>query len=668
VAEPEELLIEGARRATVAARQLWRRARPPEARRELSLAHVRRRLEMVVVAVCGDIGPIVPADPPPAPTWLARVFGAADDRSRRVASASTDGVSMWLPRVLPVDDSEEAAVATYRLLAIEQAARAVRGTPARVPADRLEQDLYLLAESVAVDRALARELGGVAMHVRAARASALRDRPLLERLSPLERRVEQLFRDVLAGDPRAAPAGVPRSAGPDDSARWARETAGRLRQDTTGRYRGTAVVALWGQPMRPSSQQRDQRASLAAEEPPASSVRSASLRHRPRVREAAENEEDERQGTWMVRADEPMESAEDPMGLQRPADRDNDADAADLADSLSELPEVRVVTTPGTPREVLESDAPAAARAPRDANPAPTDAGIVYPEWDHRLGAYRERGAIVRPGIAPAGSIAWVEAVMARQAPLVRRVRRRFEGLRPRRTRMGRQPDGPDVDLAAYVSAFADWRSKQPGDDRFYAAIRPARRDLAIAVLVDVSASTDGWIGGALRIIDVEKESLVVLLEALDALGDRHAAFAFSGEGPGHVRVLTIKDFAERAGGYVRRRVAALEPDRYTRTGAAIRHASARLADQPAHHRLLLILSDGKPNDVDRYDGRYGIEDTRQAVAEARLQEIVPFCLTVDREAPRYMPAIFGRGYAVLRRQDLLPGVLVEVVRRLLAA
>ena len=115
--------------------------------------------------------------------------------------------------------------------------------------------------------------------------------------------------------------------------------------------------------------------------------------------------------------------------------------------------------------------------------------------------------------------------------------------------------------------------------------------------------------------------------------------------------------------------MAALEPDGYTRTGAAVRHASALLARQPARHRLLLVLTDGKPNDVDHYAGRYGIQDTRQAVIEARLQGLVPFCLTVDREAPAYIASIFGPGgYALLRRHELLPTVLVEVVRRLIVS
>jgi nitric oxide reductase NorD protein len=665
--EPEGLLIDGARRAAVAVRELWWRARPPQARGALPLARVKRRLELVAGALYGDTPPILPSDPPPRPTWLARVFGRAPGHLLSpAAQASTDGASVWLPRAVDIGhDDESAAVAAYRLLALEQVARAARGTPAAAPSDRLEHDLYAIAEAAAVDGELAREFGGIVADLRAARARALRERPSLERLTPLERHVERLVQVTLLADPATAPPGIPVTATPAESRRWARATAGRLR-GTAGSYRGLAIVPLWGRLIAapPSASDRPGAADEPSSQGP---MRSASLRHRPRTRQAADDEDDDRPGTWMIRPDEPMESVEDPMGLQRPADQDEDAGAADLADALSELPEARVVRTPGTPREVLDSDAGALARAPARAARGSAGAGIVYPEWDYRLGAYRPRGAVVWSRVAPAGSGAWVEDVMARHAALVRRVRRRFDGLRPRRQRVSRQDDGPDLDLAAYVDAFADWRAGHPGDDRFYASARPARRDLALALLIDVSASTDGWVSGGQRIIDVEKESLIVLLEALDALGDRHAAVAFCGEGAGGVSVLTVKDFAEPVGMDVRRRVAALEPDGYTRTGAALRHTSALLARQPARHRLLLVLTDGKPNDVDHYPGRYGIQDTRQAVAEARMQGLVPFCLTVDREAPAYMPSIFGRrGYALLRRQELLPAVLVEVVRRLL--
>ena len=368
----------------------------------------------------------------------------------------------------------------------------------------------------------------------------------------------------------------------------------------------------------------------------------------------------------MVRLDDPMESAEDPMGLQRPADRGESTDPRDLSDSLSDLPEARIVRTPGSPREVLESDGVSAGRAALSPERRSTGSGVIYPEWDYRVGAYRAHGAVVRPSTAPPGAGDWVDRVMGRHGTLVRQIRRRFDALRPRRVRLSRQTDGTELDLSAYVTAFADWQVGQSGEDRFYTADRPARRDLAIALLIDTSESTDGWVDGSLRIVDVEKEALAVLIEALDALGDLYAVLAFSGHGPADVRLLTVKAFEEPVSTAVRRRVAALEPDGYTRTGAAIRHASTLLGAQRTRYRLLLMLSDGKPNDIDEYEGRYGIEDTRQAVAEARLQGIVPFCLTVDREAPAYLPSIFGpRGYTLLRRPELLPAALVDAVRRL---
>ena len=113
-------------------------------------------------------------------------------------------------------------------------------------------------------------------------------------------------------------------------------------------------------------------------------------------------------------------------------------------------------------------------------------------------------------------------------------------------------------------------------------------------------------------------------------------------------------------------RIAGLEPDRYTRLGAALRHATLLLVREQARHRLLLLVSDGKPNDSDEYEGRYGIEDTRQAIVEARLQHLQPFCLTVDRDAPGYARHLFGpTGYTVLRQAQLLPRVLLEVLRGL---
>lgn len=662
--EPEGLLIEGARVVAAGARDLWWRVRPAAEAADLVLGRVRQRLELLLSALYGETVSILPADPEPTPTWLARLLGRAPRHLAPAgALAATDGRHIWLPRALDARDGEPAALDRYRLLAIEQAARIARGFARAHPHDgpRTERDLYWVAAADVVDHGLARDLPGLAPGLHAARVAALAARPPFERLTPAERAVERIVRDVLAAD-LASPALVGLETA-DDARTWAQAQARRLRP--AGRYRGVTPVALWGE-ARPPASTPGTRERGAPDASPPRPGRTTVLRRRPRARPARDHEDDASPGMWMVRFDDPLESAEDPMGLQRPADHDDSADAGELGDALSELSEARIVRTPGSPREVLQSDAALLTRVAGDVSPRAGAAGITYPEWDHRLAAYRFPGAIVRTGPATDGDVEWAERVLKRRATLVRQVRRRFDGLRPRRVRLGRQPDGTELDLAAYVTAFADWRAGEPGDDRLYTTSRPARRDLAIAVLVDVSASTDAWVSGSLRIVDVEKEALVVLLEALDVLGDRHAVFTFSGQGPRAVRVLTVKDFDEAPRTTARRRIAALEPDGYTRVGAAVRHASAVLGRESARHRLLLLLSDGKPNDVDEYAGRYGIEDTRQAVAEARLQGLLPFCLTVDREAPAYLPAIFGpRGFAVLSRPDLLPNVLVEVLRSL---
>jgi len=150
-------------------------------------------------------------------------------------------------------------------------------------------------------------------------------------------------------------------------------------------------------------------------------------------------------------------------------------------------------------------------------------------------------------------------------------------------------------------------------------------------------------------------------------LGERHAIYGFRSQGAERVDLLVVKSFAEAPGAGVRQRIGALEPDGYTRLGAALRHATALLCREPARHRLLLLLSDGRPNDVDQYEGRYGLEDTRQAVLEARLQGVKPFCLTIDREAPRYAGRMFGqRGHALLRNPVRVPEALVGVLRGML--
>ena len=154
----------------------------------------------------------------------------------------------------------------------------------------------------------------------------------------------------------------------------------------------------------------------------------------------------------------------------------------------------------------------------------------------------------------------------------------------------------------------------------------------------------------------------------LAAVGDDHAIYAFTSRKRDFVRLDTVKAFDERLGGAVMRRISALKPGYYTRIGPAVRHVTRELIGRPNRHRLLLVLTDGKPNDIDHYEGRYGIEDTRVAVREARRAGVAVFGVTVDRQAQDYFPHIFGRGsYHIVAHAATLSSALPKIYRQLVA-
>jgi nitric oxide reductase NorD protein len=186
--------------------------------------------------------------------------------------------------------------------------------------------------------------------------------------------------------------------------------------------------------------------------------------------------------------------------------------------------------------------------------------------------------------------------------------------------------------------------------------MKSGERDLACLLLADLSLSTDSWIDNQSRVIDVIRDSLLLFAESLAATGDRFAMYGFSSRKRDPIRYHQLKSFEERYTAQIRGRIAAITPGYYTRMGAAIRHSTTLLAREKAGRRLLLILTDGKPNDLDNYEGRYGIEDTRHAVLQARREGLQPFCVTIDEKGNDYLPYLFGSdGYVVIRRPSQLP-------------
>jgi len=632
------------------------RARFTSRRPDVALESVQRRLELVVAALYGRPIALMATDRAPN-NWLERLsrfLGAQPDARR--ATPTVDGQTIRLPEVLEAPNGAPSAVARYRILAIEQAERIVRGTPTHLPSqDPLERDLYLLREGMEIDAALMRRHPGLASTLSAEREAALARRPMLSSLSAQERDVELLLRDALsAGDaagslPSDSPDG--KAAMPGDSLTWAREAATRIRR-LGGRYRGLPPTLHWGtvtgaEVVRESDNPFDHAPHQlrVAGSDAAPTRRSAAIDH---AEERKSDDEGESQGKAYDPSAPPDDKLSDESSAFDPYARPD--------------PDRRVLKGTNAFEHTLDHlptiDAEELALLP------PIVA--VQDEWDAAAGRYDRRIAHVRLQDPIDGDVDWAADVMQQHRALVRTIRHHFERLRARRLLLNRQFAGDELDIAAWVDAVVDRRAGDAPDDRLYRDARPARRGLAISLLVDVSGSTETHVSDGLRIVDLEKIALLLASEALDALGDSFAVHTFAGKTAADVRLQRIKDFTEHNGDRIRRRIAGIEPGGFTRLGGAVRFASRHLARRSAGHRLLLILSDGRPNDVDRYQGSHGVEDARRAILEARASGIFPFCLTVDANASEYLPRIFGRaGHRMVQHPSQLPAALLTVVSAL---
>jgi len=336
--------------------------------------------------------------------------------------------------------------------------------------------------------------------------------------------------------------------------------------------------------------------------------------------------------------------------VNRAFDEDPDPNAGDAAKDMDRLSLMRDGQT-SVSRVKFDLDLPSAAE-----DDSPVGPGIPLPEWDYRKGLLLDEHCRLQPLIARDAGVAELPENLKKTA---HRLRQQFAALAPARRWLKAQPDGPELDIDNCVRNIADRASGQTPDQGAYLAQARCERDLACLLLADLSLSTDAWVSDSHRIIDVIRESLLLFAEAMSATGDRFGLYGFSSLKRQNVRFHLVKDFSSRYDATARGRILALKPGYYTRMGAALRQASRILAEQPASRRLLLLISDGKPNDLDLYDSRYGIEDTRMAIHEARGLGLQPFCVTIDREAGAYLPYIFGPGgFTVIRKPEELPARL----------
>jgi nitric oxide reductase NorD protein len=336
--------------------------------------------------------------------------------------------------------------------------------------------------------------------------------------------------------------------------------------------------------------------------------------------------------------------------VNRSSDDEEDGNALEAANEMDKLSVAADGQTLAS-RVRFDLDLPSSS-----ADDAPLGKGVHLPEWDYRRAMLRPDHCLVQvmqtqncPPFTPSASL----RLTARQ------LRRRLETLRDAPRALHGQDSGDDLDLDAWVRFHAGQLGvPTPYSDTPPIYTRRARldRSLATLLLADLSLSTDAYATPNARVIDVIRDAMFIFGEALHAAGDPFAIWGFSSVRRQHVRMQHLKTFDERWNDTCRARVGAIKPGYYTRIGAAIRHATMQMTARPERKRLLMLLTDGKPNDLDVYEGRYGLEDTRQAVREAHTAGLSPFCVTIDTKAHDYLPMLFGQnGYAMVRKpQDLV--------------
>jgi len=294
------------------------------------------------------------------------------------------------------------------------------------------------------------------------------------------------------------------------------------------------------------------------------------------------------------------------------------------------------------------------AREGREPEPEPHH----YPEWDYQIQLERPQWVTVREPRVPRADPAPMEAALERHKVLAGRLRRLIEAARPQGVqRLRRLQDGDDIDLNAAIAALVQLRCGQTPDARVMMRQVRQQRDLAVLLLVDLSQSTaDGVPGSTQTVLELAREASALMADALQRIGDPFALHGFSSDGRHDVRYLRFKDFDAPYDGAARARLAAMASGYSTRMGAALRHAGSLLARRPQARKLLLVLTDGEPADVDVRDPQYLRHDARKAVEELQRSGIRSYCLSLDPQADPYVARIFGaRNYRVLDRIERLP-------------
>ncbi len=571
---------------------------------------------------------------------------AAGRSAERLSLPSFDGETLRLPDRILAFPQHEANAAVYLWLA----AAAVFAHRPVAESDPLRADIRALQAAQRMTRDTLAECPGL-KRTYAALAVETRQHRLTRRLPSTEAAIEAAILHLLGAGPPESPLAATLSAA-------VRGQAEDLSAFTAPHgYKPFMPVLLW-----PDLRPLAERAKRAPEDAPATEGETPPNAEPGTFKgERKPSDQAARKDSLILHKFEAILSWAELLNINRRIDDDDEDNARKAADDQDEIGLAQVPQRAKTRLRLHLDLSPEEAEFERLA-------GLhVYPEWDHRTKAYLPDYCRVLAGRAepapPSDTPETADDALRRRR--IQSVRRQFETLRPKRVLLTRQVEGHDIDIAAAIAARVDLVTTGEHSDRVYLATRTQERDLAVSILLDASRSTETYVAGR-QVIDIAREALIALAWGLDACGDDTAIDTFSSLRRERVFLQSFKGFDEPMSPAIEARIASLKPGHYTRLGAAIRHVSATLAERPRQRRLLLVLTDGKPNDTDHYEGRYGIEDTHMAVREARRRGQSVFGVTIDSKSQATFSRIFGKGgYVVIPDPEKLVAALPHLYRHL---
>ena len=289
---------------------------------------------------------------------------------------------------------------------------------------------------------------------------------------------------------------------------------------------------------------------------------------------------------------------------------------------------------------------------------------IKYHEWDFKKRIYLPNYCKVYPKTQIKTDITYYKNTMSKYKTTLNGLRKMLTSVNNKMQQRRKQLQGESFDLDALTDLYTDIHSGVSPDERIYLSNRKKEKDIAILVLLDISLSSDGYAAGN-RVIDVEKEVSILFGEILHEFQIDFAIDGFSSKTRNFTTYITLKDFQENWN-QAKHKIGAAEPNGYTRIGPALRHAGARLAQTDARNKWIILLSDGKPNDYDKYEGQHGIQDIKQALRELNEQKINAYALAIEAQAKYYLPQMFGQNhYQILTSPEALLRSLAKLYEKI---